>query len=86
MLAFDTKTNENYSPFKRCGELVETDGEWGKFINNGVSLGLSWGVYRGLNNLNATSNQKKFLRGFTDVQISGYSGIINYGLDKKNQK
>jgi hypothetical protein len=61
--------------------LNANDGEWGQFINNGVSLGMSFGVGRSINHSKLTKNQKDFFKGFSNTQLSIFSNIINNGLD-----
>ncbi len=65
--------------------LNAIDGEWGKLINNSVSLILSNKLSRGLKNANLTKSQSDFLNGFSSSQFSIFNTIINNGLNKRKE-
>jgi hypothetical protein len=65
--------------------LNAIDGEWGKLINNSVSLILSNKLSRGLKNANLTKSQSYFLNGFSSSQFSIFNTIINNGLNKRKE-
>ena len=65
--------------------LNAANGEWGQFANNGIALGLSLGVTGGLKNVVLNNNERLFLRGFSDTQISIFSNTITNGIEKRKK-
>lgn len=67
--------------------LNTVDGELGKLITNGASIGIPGGLDRGIGNLRSvdklTKGEGDFLRGMSGSMFSIYKSVINGGIDKK---